>query len=187
LTESCFDLLPQIEQVEGGVPRLTGILRALVAERVPIGELRDICKRYLEVRGGLSQTDMVEQLRSLPQIAPRLPGSAAGTQLISMGADFERRILAAVHRDGSHAVLAMLPDFCQATLGEVRERLTDQRHAALLVESAPARPFVRKLIEMEWPNVPVLSRHELEVMSPMEGVPSRDLAAGGGETRSGAS
>ena len=187
LTDTCLDLLPRLEQVDGGIPRLTGVLRALVAERAPIGELRELCRRYLEVRGGLSQADIVEQLRSLPQIAPRLPGSAAGTQLISMGADFERRILAAVHRDGSHAVLAMLPDFCQATLGEVRERLTDQRHAALVVESAPARPFVRKLIEMEWPNVPVLSRHELEVMSSMEGVPAGDLAAGGGETRSGAS
>ena len=187
LTEVCFDLLPQIEQSDGGVPRFAGVLRALVAERVPIGELREICKRYLEVRGGLSQADMVEQLRSLPQIAPRLPGNAAGTQLISMGADFERRILEGVHRDGSHVVLAMLPDSCQATLGEVRDRLTDQRHATLVVESAPARPFVRKLIEMEWPNVPVLSRHELEIMSATGGVPSSDLVAGGEETRSGAS
>jgi type III secretory pathway component EscV len=50
-------------------------------------------------------------------------------------------------------------------LREVRERLAletgDRSSLALLVESAAVRPFVRKLIELEWPDVPVLSRREL--------------------------
>jgi tetratricopeptide (TPR) repeat protein len=188
VTETCFDLLPQLEQATGGVPGFTGALRALVAERATIAELRALCARYLELRrGGRNHADIVEELRAMAHIALRLPGNAAHADLISMGADFERRILDAVHRDGSQSVLAMLPDSCQETLREVRERLADREQAAIVVESATVRPFVRKLIEMEWPNVAVLSRREVEVMLGAQRKSSHDVAVGGGEAISGAS
>ena len=43
----------------------------------------------------------------------------------------------------------------------VRDKAGSQKHVAIIVEKAKLRPFVRRLIGSEFPNIPVLSRQEL--------------------------
>jgi len=81
--------------------------------------------------------------------------------LISLGPRFEAELSNAIHRGNSVAVLAMEPQSCQDALTAVRNHVESRHHAAIVVNNAEVRPFVRRLIELEFPDIPVLSWREL--------------------------
>ena len=159
---TCPDLLPAVEETEGGLAAFAGVLRALVAEQTPIAELRAVCERYFACRQeSVPLLDIAEEVRLLPEITKHLAGNTAGTGLITMDDRFEQVLLAAIHRDGPHSVLVLKPDACQEALRELKEKIDGQEGVALVADAAPVRPFLRKLIELEWPQIPVLTRREL--------------------------
>src|SRR5262249_22972405 len=63
---------------------------------------------------------------------------------------------------GSHAVLAMEPARCQTALSAIRNGASGDGEASILVDDPQLRPFVRRLVELEFPNLAVLSRPELQ-------------------------
>lgn len=166
LESSAPDRLDAVRGSPGGLPRFAAVLRGLVSERVPLGKIPALCDGFLALdRHGTSPADIVEQLRASEDLKPLLPGNAPPTRLLAMDPAFEERIVRAIHSDEASAVLAISAEECQEALSELRSRLDVARDVALIVENARIRPFLRKMMEVEWPELPVLARREL-VMDP---------------------
>ena len=142
------------------------VLRGLLKEGVPITARKAIVDRFKLSRA--ARTDLVtlvEEVRSLPEIRPVLAGNDDRYVFHLIGPTFEQEIEAAINRNGSQPVLAMdLPTLgkFQTALSGLRTRVASERHVAVIVANVGLRPFVRQLIELELPNVPVLSRRELK-------------------------
>ena len=149
---------------------LTTVCRALVAEEVSIGEFPAICEAF--DRGcveGAGLQDIVESIRALPLFGPRLPGNEQKYAVLPFGPRYEAGIRRAIYESDSHAVLAMEPKRCQEALTALRnEAGVEDRHLALMVHDPALRPFVRRLIELEFPHIPVLSRLELRTDAKLE-------------------
>ena len=146
----------------GKLTALTTVCRALVSERAPISPFREICELFEKLESsGVCLQDIVEEVRRMPSIKDRLPGNRAGYPLFETGPTFEAEIKNSVYRSDNHALLAIEPEPCQALLLAVRDMVANRR-AAVVVNSAELRAFVRLLVEIEFPNLYVLSRAELQ-------------------------
>ncbi len=138
------------------------VLRALVTEEVPITPLDQICRTFCESLGaGLDLTAIVEGTRSLPDLRPKLPGNNNNYTLYRLGPQFMAQIEQSIRTEQEHRFLAMEPEKCQQALAAVRDKVASQAGIALWVEQPALRPFVRRLTEIEFPGIPVLSRQEL--------------------------
>jgi type III secretory pathway component EscV len=110
---------------------------------------------------GVNPHDIVENIRSLPVLRPKLAGNDARYSTLPLGPRFENEIRRSIYKSGSHSLLAMEPESCQSTLAAVRTEIGSNDDIVVVVDDAELRPFLRLLIELEFPNVPVLSRREL--------------------------
>jgi type III secretory pathway component EscV/tetratricopeptide (TPR) repeat protein len=154
-----------LEHVRSEQEKFTSLVilcRSLLAERVPItrfDELFEVFDNLYEQETPLRV--IAETVRSLPLRRSRLPGNNTQSAILPLGPRLESEIRKGLYQSGGHSVLAMKPEPCQTALTAVRNGIGDQRHAALMVEDAELRPFVRMLIELEFPEIPVLARPEL--------------------------
>jgi type III secretory pathway component EscV/tetratricopeptide (TPR) repeat protein len=142
---------------------LVAVCKGLAAEGVPVRPFAKILeafeRQYSKQR---SLQDIVERIRFLPDFRSKLPGNDERLTILPLSRHFEVEIRNSVYRSGAYAVLAMEPERCQSVLAAVRKAVEDNSPAAILVETPDWRPFVRSLIEIEFPHVPVLSRRELK-------------------------
>jgi type III secretory pathway component EscV/tetratricopeptide (TPR) repeat protein len=149
---------------------LTTVCKGLLAERAPIKPFGEIIRMF---NGLYSESanlqDIVESIRYL--FRSRLPGNDGRHEFIRTGAGFEADIRNSIYQSGSHSVLAMAPEACQTALSAVRSRIVGDRNNAIVVTDAALRPFVRELTAIEFPNVPVLSRRELQTDVEFETIP----------------
>jgi type III secretory pathway component EscV/tetratricopeptide (TPR) repeat protein len=154
------EALAEIRQSPQMVSALTTVCKALLAEQVPIRPFTVLCAIFKDLytdRVGLR--DIVERIRSDVAFRERLPGNDGQHAYLALGNRFEAEIRNALyHRDG-RAILAMEPDRCRGALNAVRNHATS-RSRMLVVNDATLRPFVRKLIELEFPDLHVFSRAE---------------------------
>lgn len=141
---------------------LTQVIRALLAERVPVSAFREICARFTQLyEPGRSLSAIVEELRSLPPVRTELPGNSQDGTHVRLGSRFEEEIRRCIRMSGPEPLLAMEPQACQEALRIVRERVQGLTGTVDLVVSDPeVRPLVRRLIELEFPHFMVLSRRE---------------------------
>lgn len=140
---------------------LTMVCRALLAEGVTVQPIHQICACFDEPqRCGVGLRELVERIRSLPEIRDRLPGNQGSRVFKALSRQFEDRLRQSLYERGGHLILAMEPEQCQEALTAIRHSL-DDTPTTLLVTDAALRPFVRKLVELEFPHLPVLSRAEL--------------------------
>jgi type III secretory pathway component EscV/Flp pilus assembly protein TadD len=152
------DLKSQPEQLTA----FTTVCRALVAEGVPVQPLGDIWAEFERcVREGVRPQNIVERLRVIAPLRRELPGNNGAYRLLPFGALFEQEILQALHPDRTPSVLAMEPERCRDALNIVRKAVNEAPDLALVVSKPLLRPFVQRLVELEYPNIPVLSRQEL--------------------------
>jgi len=144
--------------------RFVRILRALVQESVPTVPLATLCAAFMEkARAGATLDETLEALRLLPEIQPQIPGRREG-RLFKLGSDIEDQIAAGLHPHGDEHVLALRPEPTQEILSAVRTEVGSQPLAAtLIVRSGGARRYVRRLVELEFPTLRVLSDAELAV------------------------
>jgi tetratricopeptide (TPR) repeat protein len=152
----------------GGLPALTGVIRGLLAERVPIAEFSLICNEFLNEREtGTDLPEIVEKLRMNQILGKHLQRIGNEAKIYTLANDFEQAISEALHGTGESRVLAMMPERCQETLTAVRHAVDQDEHndqgsqVALLVENSAIRPFLRKLVELEFPELSVLARSEI--------------------------
>jgi type III secretory pathway component EscV len=153
--------LDEIRASSEMVTALTTVCKALLAEEVPIRPFEELCAAFKSCHQsdvGLRET--VERIRGVAAIRAQLPGNEADRSLLKLGPRFEAEIRRSLYDDTDHLMLAMEPERCQEGLTAVRNRVNGRSHA-LVVEDRTLRPFVRKLVELEFPDLPVLSRPEL--------------------------
>lgn len=152
-------------EVIADVEKLTAftiVLRALVSEVVPISPLTQILSQFSQLLAeGKDLTKIVEGIRSLPDIRPTLPGNSDAYSLYRLGKRITEVLAHALRTENGSQFLAILPEECQEALAAVRNEISSPRNAALVVEQPELRPLVRRLTELEFPFVPVLSSAEL--------------------------
>lgn len=164
LTRASADYPDVVKEVLRALPlaRVAEILRRLVEEEVPVRNQRDI----LEALADAAQREKdVFALTELARIALRRHTShrvAPDGELRALLLEpaFEEQLRGAVRVGGGQSQLALDPAAAQAAL----QRLAQAVHAwqpAAIVTAVDVRRHVRKLIEAECFDTPVLSFHEL--------------------------
>jgi flagellar biosynthesis component FlhA len=139
---------------------LTRVVRALVAERVPITSFGAIVARFNEDRAaGADPSDIVEDVRDIASIRPSLWGNDGGYALWSLGPNLEAELeqhLAA----GPGSACIMTRDDRQRLVEVIRAQVQTCARSGVLVRRQRHRPFLRALISPVLPHMPVLSRRE---------------------------
>jgi type III secretory pathway component EscV len=141
---------------------LTRVFKGLLNEKVPIRPLDCIFNKFYELNAAHeNELKILEAIRSLDEIRPLLPGNQEKYSFFQAGQYFSELIKQSIYRETPKPFLAMELHNCQEALTAVRNKVGSEQDVAILVEDPEIRPFLRKLIELEFPNVPVLSRLEL--------------------------
>ena len=142
---------------------LTIVCRALLAEGAPIIPFSDIYNEFSELYavGATAQT-VVESIRSLAALRPHLPGNSSEYSVFTLSPQFESSLKKCVYHSEVGSVLAMEPEKCQEALTAIRNTLTTFEQNVIVVQDPDLRPIVRLLIEIEFPEVPVLSQREVK-------------------------
>jgi type III secretory pathway component EscV len=144
---------------------LVAVLKNLVEEFAPIIHFRAIIDTFRRLRAqGAERLDILRAIRLLPEIRPDLPGNDCPCYFYSLGARFEEKINGSIQVIDSESYLALEPEDTQRCLKLVREKINsrpDLKPMVLLVENGAIRRFVRRLVELEFPYLFVLSREEL--------------------------
>jgi len=136
---------------------LTRVIRALVADRVPLTGFRKIYERYSELLArGAAIEDIAEDLRQLDAQRTALWGNDGAHALWMLGGTFEAVFDRYTQRP---AVVGRRER--DALLQAVRSAIADKPRTALVVARQRYRAFARALIARDFPHVPVLSRREL--------------------------
>ena len=156
---ACAQVLGSPEQTTAFVQ----VLRALVRERVPIGEFVPICRAFASEWGSSRRlTDIVVRLRQTDVLKPKLPGNQETSSLMTLDASFERMIETSLVTTEREPYLAIEPGIAQQVLARVREEVkVFVGSGALVVTGAATRHFVRKLIELEFPYLWAIAHDEL--------------------------
>jgi type III secretion protein V len=155
------ELLDPVRARPGALTAFARSLRGLVTERVPIHALRALWAGFEGPwQSGASIPAIIEQLRALPEIKRVLPGNGDSRRRYVLGDALEAAVRGSLDRGGAVPVFAMTPELCQQTLTAVRETV-DAATPGVIVCAADVRQFVRKLVELEFSNLPVVSRDEL--------------------------
>jgi len=164
LTRAGIDYPDVVKEVLRALPlaRVAEILKRLVDEEVPIRNQRDI----LEALADAAQREKdVYALTELARIALKRQTShrvaPSGTlRAVLLAPEFEEQLRAAIRVSNGQQSLALDPQVAQATM----LRLTQAVQAcgpAALITAVDVRRHVRKLIEIDCFDTPVLSYHEL--------------------------
>ena len=189
-TETLLDEWGQLEsgkeRVAAALPssrarhRFTWLLRALLAERVPVRDWQALLAVAAEldiVAAPLSAMLRSARLRLLAQ----LPGNQPGAAHIELPAEYERTLLG---YENGQPFFAAGPVEKLAFLNWLRQEMKPaDLNAALVTASPDLRPLLRHLVEPEFPELPVLAREELLAASstdasfPVSDVPA-DLQLG---------
>lgn len=142
--------------------RLVHMLRDLVKEEVPVRDLTSILKAFSDANPRYPETsEVVENIRMA--LRTELPGNQSGRKLVGLSPGFEEAVSRWVwERDGTR-FLALPIEEARELLGAVREHLDGRevRNLTLVVKRSGLRPFVRRLVAVQFPTLPVLAEVEL--------------------------
>jgi tetratricopeptide (TPR) repeat protein len=147
--------------------RFARVLKALADERVPLLAFASICESFVATaRGGASVDETLAAVRALPDVVRDLPGRSDGA-LVELSADIEATIRSGLRRHGDESLLALLPERTQELLTAVRDVVRERPAAppratrfVLLTADTLVRRYVRKLVEVEFPDLMVLAASE---------------------------
>jgi tetratricopeptide (TPR) repeat protein len=141
--------------------RLVWLLQALVKEGVPITYWEEILEEVKRV--GLSSDDVSETLRAVRlRLKDYLPGNNLAAPRMFLPEEIEQSIERGVWREGGKTFLALTPEETQEILSEIRELIgSNSKKLILVTRSAELRPVIRRLVELEFPDLVVTSIEEL--------------------------
>lgn len=155
---------------------LVGVLRALVSERVPLREHREI---YETFRDGwlthLPLAQIVERVRLLPAVRPTLWGNAPGYGHALVSDSLERWIECRVHWRDDAPILALEAGEVERLRDAVASQVAALTQPALIVRQQSLRALMRSLIAPKLPEVPVLSLQEITFDSGLQRLPELSI------------
>jgi flagellar biosynthesis component FlhA len=156
---------------------LTQVLRALLEEGVGIGDLQAIVEALSQSNPPCDAIDeWVEMARCAlsTQIAAAIRGEAPALRVLVAGAGVEALLLGGLQRSSAGRVFTLDPESLQQLLAAIRQQMEllgdNAEGLALLVADSTIRPFLRRLVMLEFPKLHVLSRRELPENVPVETV-----------------
>ena len=166
------EYLRKIEESVGGLPRFMNIIRGLLEERVAIRELETICLNYLEFTNShMPQYKILEELRALEAIKKGIAINQGIEdrdglhRVFLLDESLAELIKKGLVHQGETKILALEPDPTQHFLSEVRNTLKDNQSLVdfpiILVNDWEIRLPIRKLVELEFPNLMVMLEREL--------------------------
>ena len=154
------DLRQAIRGASTTLSALVNVCRALAAENVTVGPFEELCKNFKTLyHDNIRPREIAERLRLLPAIRESLPGRNERSYLRA-SEGFEAEIRRSLYRKSDRIVLAITPERCQEALEAVRVRVGKNHGVAFVVADPAVRPFVRRLVEMEFHDLAVLSAAE---------------------------
>ncbi|WP_457444443.1 FHIPEP family type III secretion protein [Roseateles sp. P5_E4] len=164
LTRAQAELADVVKEVLRALPvqKVTEVLRRLVSEEVSIRNLRDI----LEALADASQREKdVQALTEMTRIALRRQTHhricpSGELQALMLSPELEALLRQNLHVSGGATQLAISPDVARQLAADVQAQVEALRPQALVC-AVDLRWHLRKLIETECFDTPVLSFHEL--------------------------
>ena len=149
------------------VQTLAELLRRLVQENVSIRDLRQIFGAIVE--WGSREKDpilLVEHIRG--SLARQISYQySSGNNILTaflLDAEVEETVRGAVRQTSGGSYLALKPEIARRIVAEIEKRTSGARGGdapAVLVTEMDLRRYIRRLIEQEIPDLPVLSYQEI--------------------------
>lgn len=145
---------------------LEKILKSLLREGIPIKDLATILEAVVEASGGTRDIDMItEQVRSaLSRTITRRFCENGQLRVVTLDAEVEKKVLAALTKNDHGVYLDLSPDIMQqiiAQLGELRKKFNDLSQTPIVLTSQIIRVYLSRMIAQFYPDVYVLSFHEI--------------------------
>jgi len=157
------DLIPNI----ASVTTVQRVLQALLAEKVSIRDLPSVLEAIAEAAPqSQNTTHLTEHVRTrlARQICGALKSPDGAAPIVTLSPAWENEFADALMGERDERQLAMAPSKLQefvASAMAALEKAAGAGHAAAIVTSASARPFVRTVIERVRPQTVVLSQNEI--------------------------
>ena len=154
---------------------LVQVLRLLASEHVPLTELPAIVAAFeLHWARHRCRLAVLQAVRQLAELRPLLPGNSADVRALSLDLRWESAIRAGICRRDGMLWLSCGPELYARLLEALHRALPAPGEAALVVSAPDLRRFVRRIIELEFPDLPVLAQAEhlhLSAAEALERVP----------------
>ncbi|MBI5529162.1 MAG: FHIPEP family type III secretion protein [Deltaproteobacteria bacterium] len=162
--------------------RLAELLKKLLEERVPLCDLKPILEAAAAVGPVENTAILVEAARQAlrRQICARIRGAGVSLPVMLVDRSVEGAILDSVAEAGGRQCLTIHPKDARAIIEKIRDEVKSAGALGVfpaLVTEAACRPFLRKIIESEMPDLHVLAYHELAPELKVEAVGKVALAA----------
>jgi type III secretion protein V len=146
--------------------RVADVLRRLVEEGVPIRNLRDAFEAITDVGGREKDVVLLTEYVRVAlkrEIADRYADSERTMQVLLIHPELEDRLRQSVRVAGGATQLAISPELAGRLGAEVRSHLSRQAEGVkpVLLCSLDVRRHLRKLLEIDFFELPVLSYQEL--------------------------
>jgi len=158
--------------------RVADVLKRLVEERIPVRHLRDVFEAVTDAASREKDIVLVSEYVRIAlrrHISDRYAGLNRTLPVLVAHPELEDRLRRSVHVGAGGAQLAVEPELAERLLEQMRERVRAAEAKVALLCSMDVRRHLRKLTELEFPELPVLSYQEL--VPDVKLVPLGQLAA----------
>ena len=159
--ELVADAIPNV--VSYGV--LEKILRALLKEGIPIRDLGLIMEAIVDTGPNQNVDTVTEQIRGrLSRTITRRFCDNGQLRVVTLDAEVEKKILAALTKNDQGVYLALSPDIMQqimAQLGELRKKFQELSQTPIVLTSQIIRVYLSRMIAQFYPDIYVLSFNEI--------------------------
>ena len=139
---------------------LTELIRALVREQVPVGDLGAILEAVAQQPTGASADALLDHVRG--QLRRQISGRWAPRgqlEVYTLDGMIEDAVRGAIDRRAGASILALEPDIARDIVAAVRNKVGAS--PAVVLTSGDLRRHVRTLLAAELPECAVLAPHEL--------------------------
>lgn len=140
---------------------LNEVCRGLLVERVPIVDFKEIAEFFIKHFENSSIEEIIESLRIHNLIKVKLPGNDLLERASWLGLKFEEVLKNNLGFTGNFHYLALDRQLCQNLLLSFRDGVLAQNPKVIIVSDPHVRIHLKKLIELEFPDLPVLSQREI--------------------------
>lgn len=155
------DAIPNVITYAG----LEKILRNLLKESIPIRDLGLILEAIIDAGPNRDADAVTEQVRTrLSRTITRRFCENGQLRVVTLDAEVEKKILSALTKNEQGVYLALPPDVMQqimAQLGEMRKKFQELSQTPVVLTSQVIRVYLSRLIAQFYPDVYVLSFHEI--------------------------
>jgi type III secretion protein V len=148
---------------------LTDVLQRLVDEEIGVGDVGRILEALSQREPDMADTvALAERARHAlrRQITAKFAQGRDSLPVLLLEPEIDALIGDAIRRTSAGAYLALEPRLAEDILAAVRTQISSLGARAagvpLLVTTVEARPFIRKLVSLEFPSLHVLSPHDIE-------------------------